>query len=349
MARGRTGTTARTASTRRGKRRPLTPEERTERRRQIRAQRTEDLDQAARALLTTEGIQAWVRFRQRLYRYSTNNMLGAWAQWRQRQEQAREQGGDLPDLSTLAPFGRWRSLGRSVRKGEKGIRIYRPYFSKLSAQRAQALRAAGPLPYWVQEDKDGDLASISWTAEYVFDASQTDGDPLPEPPEPQPLTGDSHADRIPGLVRFAEDLGYAVEFSAEDPRGASDAGGWCNPTAKRIWVRDSRSANQQVKTLTHELAHALGIDYTEYGREHAEVIVEAASAIACAQAGLESEDFSVPYMAAWGAEDDLGAVRRWAQTIDAVAERLEGALGVSDDDGAGDSTGDAATDAATAT
>jgi len=333
MARGRAGTSTRsTRSAGRRGRRQLTPEERAERRAQIRAQRAEDLDQAARLLLSSEGVQQWVRFRQRLYRYSTNNMLGAWAQWLARQKQAREEGGELPDLSTLAPFGRWRTLGRAVRKGEKGIRIYRPFFTKLPDARARALRAAGPLPHWVQEDKDGDLATISWTAEYVFDASQTDGEPLPEAPAPQPLTGDSHADRIPGLVAFAQELGYEVELSSEDPRGGTDAGGWCNPDTKRIWVRSSRAPNQQVKTLTHELAHALGIDYAEYGREHAEVIVEAASSIACAQAGLESEDFTVPYMAAWGAEDDLGAVRRWAQTIDAVAERLEGALGVGDDD-----------------
>lgn len=340
MARGRAGTATRSTATsggvatrRRGKKPQLTPEERAERRKQIRAQRAEDLDQAARALLTSEGMQSWIRFRSRMHQYSTNNMLGIWHQWRTRQQQAEEAGEPaLPPISQLAPFGRWKSLGRSVIKGQKGLRIYRPYFMKLSDEQATRLRAQpGPLPFWVKEE-DGVLKSIHWTAEYVFDASQTQGDPLPEPPAAQPLTGDSHADRLPGLVAFADSIGYTVEFAPADPTGReSGAEGWCRPGEKRIWVKDTGAPNAQVKILTHEIAHALGIGYDEFGREGAEVIVEAASAIACSSAGLETEEFSVPYMAGWGAEDDLVATRRWAQTIDAVAERLEGALGVADD------------------
>ena len=52
----------------------------------------------------------------------------------------------------------------------------------------------------------------------VFDVSQTEGPPLPEPPPVAPLTGDSHAHLLarPGAAG-AREAGYAVERRAEMP------------------------------------------------------------------------------------------------------------------------------------
>ena len=52
----------------------------------------------------------------RLHDYSINNIILAWTQY--------------PELSMLCGFKKWLSLGRTVRKGEKAIRILAPIMHK---------------------------------------------------------------------------------------------------------------------------------------------------------------------------------------------------------------------------
>ncbi len=49
------------------------------------------------------------------------------------------------------------------------------------------------------------------------------------------------------------------------------AGGWCDPKRKRIVIDADAPANARLRTLIHECAHALGIDYEQYSRAQAEV------------------------------------------------------------------------------
>jgi hypothetical protein len=65
------------------------------------------------------------------------------------------------------------------------------------------------------------------------------------------------------------------------------ASGWCDPKVKRIVVDASLPANAQVRVLVYELAHALGIDYREFGRERAEVIVDTVAFVVCGSVGLD--------------------------------------------------------------
>ncbi|MBC8508732.1 MAG: hypothetical protein H8D34_28075 [Chloroflexi bacterium] len=70
-----------------------------------------------------------------------------------------------PEATRVAGFLRWKSLGRSVRKGERGIPILAPIFQK------------------AEEDDGENPKLVSFRVVYVFDISQTEGEPLPEPPE----------------------------------------------------------------------------------------------------------------------------------------------------------------------
>jgi hypothetical protein len=70
----------------------------------------------------------------------------------------------------------------------------------------------------------------------------------------------------------------------------------------------------------------LGIGYQEHGRAQAEVLVDTATYIVCAGAGLDVSGESVPYIAGWGQDDAAAAVRRFAEAIDAVARRIEHAI-----------------------
>ncbi|MCA1680434.1 MAG: hypothetical protein LC777_16510, partial [Actinobacteria bacterium] len=121
---------------------------------------------------------------------------------------------------------------------------------------------------------------------------------------------------------FAESLGYSVSFEAID----GSAGGFCDPQSKRIVVEGGLPANAQLRTLIHETAHALGVDYERYSRPQAEVIVDTVTFVVAASVGLALDGESIPYVAGWGEDGALEAVTEFAETIDSIARRIEDVL-----------------------
>jgi hypothetical protein len=79
------------------------------------------------------------------------------------------------------------------------------------------------------------------------------------------------------LEAFAESLGYTVTYEVIPGL----AGGWCDLARRRIVVDQQAPGNARVRTLIHECAHALGIDYQRYSRAQAEVIVDTAIFCSC--------------------------------------------------------------------
>jgi antirestriction protein ArdC len=255
-------------------------------------QARERLERAVAALASSEGWQAWIRTRAAFRRYSLHNTILIAMQ--------------RPDATRVAGYRAWQKLGRQVRRGERGIAILAPMSRK-------------------QKDEDGNETGEIHTffrAVSVFDVAQTVGEPLPEPPR-EPITGDSHAALLPKLERRAAALGYGVVY--ESP-GAGTLG-YCDRGARRIVVSPDQPSNARVRTLIHELAHALGVGYAEYGREAAEVIVESAATIACASAGVDTSGESIPYIADWG-EGSTEALQQYAAKVDELAAELERACGI---------------------
>lgn len=265
----------------------MTPEER-------RAEGRERLEEAVRDLMTSEGWQRWAETRSRFHSYSLNNTLLIAAQ--------------CPTASRVAGYKAWQKLGRQVRKGERGIRIFAP----------MVIRSK------VAEGSDDEPATrLLFKVVSVFDISQTDGEPLPEMPG-APVEGDSHKEYLGTLEDFAATLGYSVTYEAL----SGGTKGYCAPDARRIVVESSMAPNRKVKVLVHEIAHALGVGYDEYGRKGAEVIVETATYIVCGTLGLDTSSESLPYVAGWGEGDDLDALKKHAATVDEIAGKLETALGL---------------------
>ncbi len=104
------------------------------------------------------------------------------------------------------------------------------------------------------------------------------------------------------------------------------AGGWCDPKNKRIVIDGDVPANAQLRTLIHECAHALGIDYQRYSRAQAEVIVDTVTLVAASGVGLSVDGETVPYVAGCGESGALEAVTEFAETIDRIARQIEEVL-----------------------
>ena len=274
----------------------LSEAERAERRRQDR----ERLKHAAEELLSSEGWARWVRTRAMFHSYSAGNCMLLASQCHQR--------GIVPQR--VAGFRMWLRLGRCVRKDEKALRILAPVAVKTRD-------AVG--------EETGERRVFFKTA-FVWDLSQTEPLPGVEPvslgPPCEPLTGDSHAHLLAPLQAFAESLGYSVSFEAID----GSAGGWCDSRNKRIVVDRDVPANAQLRTLIHECAHALGIDYQRYSRRQAEVMVDTVTLVAASSVGLAVDGETIPYVTGWGEDGALEAVTEFAETIDKVARRIEDVL-----------------------
>ena len=263
-------------------------------------------------MLTSEGWQRWIKVRATngLSRYSLRN------QWLIAVEcHAR---GITPTY--VAGFRAFLALNRCVRKGEKAIKILAPVAVK-------------------QRDEDGEQTGekrIFFRTVPVFDVSQTDPlpgtEPVPLSPPAQPIEGDSHTDLIAPLQELARELGYRVEIRDLPEHGP---GGWCDHKHKQIVIATG-PANRQVRTLVHELAHALGVGYEQYGREQAEVLVDCVTYIVCSSVGLDVGGESIPYIAGWGEDGALDAIHEYAETIDAIARRIEDAVHAGDDTSGGD-------------
>jgi len=277
--------------------RPLTAEERQERRT---AQR-QRLEHATEQLLSTEGWVRWLRARSLLRSYSLRNTILIALQAHQR--------GFEPTY--VAGFRAWLKLNRVVAKGQKGLRILAPVKVK---HRDHAGEETGETRIFFRETS-------------VFDVCQTtqlaDTEPIPlEPPRAETI-GDLHAHLLEPLQALAGELGYTVAYEPIDPPGCA---GRCNRRARRITVERDLPANRAVMVLIHEIAHAL-IEPGAFGSTaREELAVESVAYLGCAAAGLDVEAEASTYLAIWGGDAAVDQVRELTEHIDTLAARIEQAI-----------------------
>jgi len=133
-----------------------------------------------------------------------------------------------PDATHVAGFQAWKKMGRYVKKGEKGIPIFAPMIHKEDPDK-----------------EDSPKVLHGFRVVYVFDVSQTDGDPLP--PVPDWKSPEKNAELNEKLIRFAESKGITVTFKElhGETQGLSKGGA----------IEISPSAG--TKTLIHEIAHEM--------------------------------------------------------------------------------------------
>ncbi|MCW2750386.1 MAG: uncharacterized protein JWR83_1496 [Aeromicrobium sp.] len=195
-----------------------------------------------------------------------------------------------------------------VAKGEKALWIYAPM---TATQR-------------VIDDPTGDERVVSagvrgFKPVPVFHQSQLDRAPaLPEPPTPELLRGDDAPARVWDAVvsELAVD-GYAVGL-VERASGAT-WNGQTSFTSREVRVHDDLDPPQRLKTLLHEWAHAtMGHEnrVSESSRHIAEVEAESVAYLLCDRVGVDSQQYTVPYVSGWA-----GSV----EVVKATAERVLGA------------------------
>ena len=111
-----------------------------------------------------------------------------------------------------------------------------------------------------------------------------------------------------------------------DRKGAEN--GYCDFLNKKIAVRPDVASAQAVKTLIHELGHAiLHSEGRVASREVAETEVESVAFVVCDAIGLDTGDYSFLYVARWaGGSEDL--IKDTAGRVVECAESILGCLWV---------------------
>jgi hypothetical protein len=275
-------------------------------RREADRKRTRD---AVEALRASDGWQKWLSLRRHFRTYSlTNQLLIALA---------------MPEATRVAGFKAWIKLGYCVRRGEQAvIRIWMP----IPPSRKQ-------LADWEAGGEPAEKPRTRYRLGPVWDRSQVE--PLPPPAKPvaldPPITepeGDSLAWAFPRLHVLAGDLGCSL-VSERHPDGR---GGCFVPDLNLISLNEANSTNHQIKTLVHELSHAL-LRHTDLGDvalsySQEELVVESIALTVVGGLGLDTSGYSIPYIASWSQDDDsLEIVETCAGVIDRLAKRIEDAIG----------------------
>jgi antirestriction protein ArdC len=248
---------------------------------------------------TSEAFQNYLEFSRKFHHYSLHNTMMILFQ--------------RPDATLVAGFNKWKEMGRSVKKGEKGIAIWAPLFGKRE-----------------KEDGTDETFLRGFKLVYVFDVAQTDGKPIPENPvAPKRLEGEDGG-LYALLAAHVTDSGLSL--IREAVIGDDQANGSYNRVAKEIRVRPDLSPIQSLKTLAHEVAHwklHSDDDGASLTRDVKETEAEAAAFLALSHFGIRADEYSFGYVAGWSKgnvrmiEKSLSRIERAADAIiKAIEERL---------------------------
>jgi hypothetical protein len=190
-----------------------------------------------------------------------------------------------PKATRVAGYKRWLSLNRYVRKGEHGIPILAPVLISKD-----------------KEDPIPEKTVVGFKVVYVFDVAQTEGEPLPPPPNWK--SPEKNVLLTEKLIRFAESRG--IKVSEQELRGEVQG------VSMGGVIQIAPEAG--TATLIHEIAHELMHRREDRPASKAvrEMEAEAVAFVVARHLGLDDVD-SPNYIALHGA--DSGAILECLERI----------------------------------
>ena len=287
------------------------------------------LTESVGALVSGEDWRRALEFSARFRSRSFNNTMLIYIQHNEAFQLGRV---PAPTPTYVAGFKQWQTLGRQVMKGQSGYGILAPVtarFASRTPNNSDSWRRLGrgerPQPGEVARTK-----MVGLRPAYVWDVSQTDGDPLPTQPAPTLLSGHAPTGLWDGLAAQVEAHGFTLH-QVPDAAAIGGANGLTNFTTRQVSVRNDMDDAARVKTLTHELGHVMLHSPDTHGatdgaavdavlhRGIAEVEAESVALMIGAAHGLDTTSYTVPYVSSW-ASSVPGADP--VEVVQATAERV---------------------------
>ena len=279
------------------------------------------IDEGVKAVFESERYKEYLKFASKFTDYSARNTMLINMQ--------------RPDATLVAAFGKWKELGRHINKGETGIAIFAPAPYKtnqfIETQRPAYDELGNQLYNEDGTEKmetiETPLTGMAFKTVYVFDVSQTDGKELPEPVSE--LTGDVDSARKEAVFAAIRKVtGIDIEF--QDIRGGSK--GYYSPAEDKIVIKTGMSDAQTLKTVFHETAHKLLHDpkseivTAKSPRNEKEVQAESVAFMVAEKFGLDTSEYSFPYIASWSEGKQLEQLKNALQEIQSAAKQISNAI-----------------------
>ena len=261
---------------------------------------TERLEQGVKDLFTSEKYTEYLKTMSQFHNYSFNNTLLIAMQ--------------KPESTLVAGYSSWsKKFHRQVKRGEKGIKIIAPApirekeeIEKFDPETNEPVLRPDGQP----ETEEVEHIIPRFRVATVFDISQTYGDPLPELDTPE-LMGS-----VENFGIFMEAIGIVSPAPMRYAEIEGDAKGYYSNTNKEIVIQEGMSEKQTMKTAVHEVTHAMCHDrdvMEELGEKKnqmtREVEAESVAFTVCSYFGLDTSDYSFPYIAGWSSDMDMKELR----------------------------------------
>ncbi len=279
---------------------------------------TDQLEAGVKDIFESGRYAAFLQTMSKFHSYSAGNVVLIFLQ--------------CPHASRVAGFQTWkREFGRTVKKGEKGIRILAPCPYKLQVEQNKIdphthLPVLDAMGEPVKENKEIKLRRFKIAT--VFDVSQTEGRALPSLGASE-LTGE--VAQYGKFVTALEALS-PVPILYEPPPGR--AKGCYRHVEQDILVRPGMSQVQTIKTLIHETAHAIlhaperdGSDpkkRCKKDRHTREVEAESVAYVVCSHFGIDTSEYSFGYVAGWSKGKELEELK---SSLDCIRKTASGIIG----------------------
>lgn len=208
----------------------------------------------------SEALTQYLSFLARFHNYSFGNVMLIVTQ--------------RPDATHVAGFNTWKKFNRWVKKGEKGIVIVAPMIFKKSEEGRR---------------EGDDETAVRFKAVHVFDVSQTEGEPLPEPAE---VAGDPGR-YLARLRTMITTRGIVLSNEPVPPGAMGVAKGG------EIRVLPGLEPAKEFEVLAHEFAHELlhlGQGAVRGDKKTVETEAEAVAYVVCHAIGLDTSTASSDYI-----------------------------------------------------
>lgn len=275
------------------------------------------IDEGVNAVFESEKYKEYLKFASKFTDYSARNTMLINLQ--------------RPDATLVAAYGKWKQLGRQVEKGETGISILAPVTYKTNNVLEVERPAVDEFGNQLYNDDGTEkietvekpLTGLSFKQVYVFDVSQTSGKEIPNPFSE--LTGDIDASRKEAVFAALKKI-TGAEFEFKDIQG--DVKGYYSAAKNLIVIKTGMSDTQTLKTAFHETAHNLLHDpkkkivTVKSPRNEKEVQAESVAFMVAEKFGLDTSEYSFPYIASWSEGKQLEQLKNSLQEIQAAAKKI---------------------------